>query len=128
MEIEPLLTAEILRTLGLLLLTGMAVALLLSLLLFIFVIRQLRKIRVPAGSGFSETLRYTPFLVVVFIDLLDFALDVLAAPFAWIVLDRLGLKSLRGVSVVQALIPLTQAIPALTLSWIAVNWFGINFD
>jgi hypothetical protein len=128
METEPLLTAEFLRTLGMLLLTGMAVALLLALLLFVFVIRQLRKIRVPAGSGFSETLRYTPFLVVVFIDLLDFALDVLAAPFAWIVLDRLGLKSLRGVSVVQALIPLTQAIPALTISWIAVNWLGINFD
>ncbi len=125
---EPLFTAEFLRTLGLVLLTGMAIALLLSLLLFIFVIRQLRKIRVPAGSGFSETLRYTPFLVVVFIDLLDFALDVLAAPFAWIILDRLGLKSLRGVSVVQALIPLTQAIPALTISWIAVNWFGISFD
>jgi hypothetical protein len=128
METEPLLTAEFLRTLGLILLTGMAAALLLSLLLFVFVIRQLRKIRVPVEAGFSETLRYTPFLVVVFIDLLDFALDVLAAPFSWIILDRLGLKSLRGVSVVQALIPLTQAIPALTISWIAVNWLGINFD
>jgi hypothetical protein len=128
MEMEPLFTAEFLRTMGLILLTGMGIALVLALLLFIFVIRQLRKVRVPPGSGFSETLRYTPFLVVVFIDLLDFALDVLAAPFAWIVLDRLGLKSLRGVSVVQALIPLTQAIPALTISWIAVNWFGINFD
>jgi hypothetical protein len=128
MEIEPLFTAEFLRTLGMILLTGMVIALLLALLLFVFVIRQLRKVRVPPGSGFSETLRYTPFLVVVFIDLLDFALDVLSAPFAWIILDRLGLKSLRGVSVVQALVPLTHAIPALTLSWIAVNWFGINFD
>jgi hypothetical protein len=128
MEMEPLFTAEFLRTLGMVLLTGMVIALLLASLLFVFVIRQLRKVRVPPGSGFSETLRYTPFLVVVFIDLLDFALDVLSAPFAWIVLDRLGLKSLRGVSVVQALVPLTHAIPALTLSWIAVNWFGINFD
>ncbi|MFO7537633.1 MAG: hypothetical protein R6X32_06185 [Chloroflexota bacterium] len=125
---EPLLTAELLRSLGMLLLLAMGVSLVLALLLFVFVIRQLRKIRVPVEAGFSETLRYTPFLVVIFIDLLDFALDVLAAPFAWIVLDRLGLKSLRGVSVVQAVIPLTQAIPALTISWIAVNWFGINFD
>lgn len=128
MELEPLFTAEFLRMVGLVLLTGMTIALLLALLLFVFVIRQLRKIYVPVEAGFSETLRYTPFLVVVFIDLLDFALDVLAAPFTCIILDRLGLKSLRGVSVVQALIPLTQAIPALTLSWIAVNWFGINFD
>jgi hypothetical protein len=128
MALDSLFTAEFLRTFGLVLLTGMGIALVLALLLFIFVIRQLRKVRVPAGAGFSETLRYTPFLVVVFIDLLDFALDVLAAPFAWVILDRLGLKSLRGVSVVQALIPLTQAIPALTISWIAVRWFGINFD
>lgn len=128
METEPLITAEFIRMFGLFLLASMAIALLLALLLFLFVIRQLRKIKIPVGSGFSETLRYTPFLVVVFVDLLDFALDVLAAPFTWIVLDRLGLKSLRGVSVVQALIPLTQAVPALTISWIAVNWFGINFD
>lgn len=103
------------------LLIGMGISLVLALLLFLIVIRQLKRIEVPAGAGFAETLRYTPFLVVVFIDLLDFGLDVLAAPFAWVVLDRLGLKALRGVSTVEALVPFTQAIPTMTISWIGAR-------
>jgi hypothetical protein len=53
------------------------------------------------------------------IDLLDFALDFLAAPISWIILDRLGLKALRGVSMLESLVPFTQAIPTMT---IARNW------
>jgi len=59
--------------------------------------------------------------VVVLIDLLDFALDFLAAPLAWVILDRLGLKALRGVSTVEALIPLTQVVPTMTLCWIGAR-------
>ena len=103
------------------LLIGMGISLVLALLLFLIVIRQLKRIEVPPGAGFAETLLYTPFLVVVFIDLLDFGLDILAAPFAWVVLDRLGLKALRGVSTVEALVPFTQAIPTLTISWIGAR-------
>lgn len=106
----------------------MLISLMLALILFLIVIRQLRKIDVPKGAGFSETLLYTPFLVVVFIDLLDFGLDILAAPFAWVILDRLGLKALRGVSAFEALIPFTQAIPTMTLAWLAVRLFGPRFD
>lgn len=116
-------TVDVLRTLGLYLLAVMAVALVLALLLFGIVSRQVRRIKIPPNAGFAETLRYTPFLVAVFIDLLDLALDILAAPVAWVILDRWGLKALRGVSAVEAAIPFTQWLPTLTLSWIAVRLF-----
>ena len=102
---------------------GMGISLVLAILLLLIVIRQLKRIDVPPDAGFAETLLYTPFLVVVFIDLLDFGLDVLAAPFAWVILDRLGLKALRGASTVEALIPFTQAIPTMTMSWIGARLF-----
>jgi hypothetical protein len=111
------MTAETLRTVGLYLASAMAISLILSLLLLLVVIRQVKKINVPPDAGFAETLLYTPFLVVVLIDLLDFALDFLAAPLTWVILDRLGLKALRGVSTVEALVPLTQVVPTMTLCW-----------
>ncbi len=122
------MTTDTLQTIGLLLAGWMAFSAVLAGLLFFFVIRRLRRIDVPPDAGFSETLRYTPLLVVIFIDLLDWALDILAAPIGWIVLDRLGLKALRGVSAVEALIPFTQLIPTMTLCWFAVRLLGIELD
>jgi hypothetical protein len=115
--------AEFLRNFGLTLLTLMGVALILALLLLAIIWRQVKRIHIPVDATFGETLRLTPFLVVLMIDLLDFALDFLAAPFSWIILDRLGLKALRGVSMVESLIPFTQAIPTMTLAWIWVRLF-----
>ena len=54
---------------------AMGVSLVLALLLFALVVSQLKRIHVPAGAGFMETLRYTPLTVVVLIDLLYYALD-----------------------------------------------------
>jgi len=102
----------------------MSVALILAILLLAIIIIQVRRIQVPPGAGFAETLLYTPLLVVLFLDVLDLALDFLSAPIAWVVLDRLGLKGLRGVATVESLIPFTQAIPVMTLSWIGVRLFG----
>lgn len=116
-------TVEILRNFALYLGISMLIALVLALLLLAIVWRQVKKINVPAHAGFSETLHHTPFSVVFFIDLLDFALDFLAAPFAWVILDRLGFKALRGVSAVEALIPFTQPIPTMTLCWVFVRLF-----
>ncbi len=117
-------TIEFLRTFGLVLAGFMFFALVMGFFLLGIVVWQVRKIDVPSGAGFGETLLYTPFLVVVMIDLLDFALDFLAAPISWFILDRLGLKALRGVATVEALLPFTQLIPVMTLSWIGVRLLG----
>ena len=95
-------------------------------ILLIFALR-LRRIEIPANATFAETLHYTPLIVVMAIDLLDLALDVLAAPLSWAILDRLGLKALRGVAAVEALIPGTQIIPTLTICWFGVRLFGIRY-
>jgi hypothetical protein len=122
MNLDPL------QSIGVTIFATMVICLLLAMLLFFVVIRQLKRINVPNDAGFSETLLYTPFLVVVFIDLLDFALDILAAPFSWAILDRLGLKALRNVSAFEALLPFTQFIPTMTLAWFAARVFGPRFD
>lgn len=118
------ITVEDLRAVGLFVAATMGISLLLALILFAFVIRRLRRLNIPPGAGFGETLQYTPLALVLFIDLLDLGLDILAAPIVWIVLDRLGLRALRNVSAVEALIPFTQFIPTLTASWIWVRFFG----
>ncbi len=115
---------EFLRNFGLVLAAVMAVSGVLALLLLVIIIVQVRRIRVPEGAGFAETLLYTPFLVVAFLDLLDLSLDFLSAPIAWIVLDRLGLKGLRGFATLESFIPFTQLIPTMTASWIAVRLLG----
>lgn len=118
-----MMTAETVRTIGLYVAAGMAVSLILALILLVTVVRQLKRIEVPPGAGFAETLLYTPFSVVLLIDLLDLALDFLAVPFAWVILDRLGLKALRAASAVEAAIPFTQGIPTMTLFWIGARVF-----
>lgn len=116
--------SEFYRSFGIYILSFMGIALLLALLLLAIISRQIKKIEIPPNAGYGETLLYTPFLVVLFIDLLDFGLDILAAPIVWVILDRWGLKALRNVSTVEALIPFTQFVPTLTISWIWVRLFG----
>ncbi len=122
------MSIEMLREFGLYVFGAMAISFVLAMILFFLVIRRLRRMDVPPNAGFSETLLYTPLLLVVFIDLLDFALDVLAAPFAWVILDRLGLKALRGFAAFEALLPFTQLVPTMTLAWFAARIFGSRLD
>ncbi len=117
---------ELIRTFAIYLFISMAVSVILAALLLALVWRRLQNIQVPPNAGFAETLRYTPFSVVLIVDLLDLGLDFLAAPVAWVLLDRLGLKALRGVSVIEALIPFTQPIPTMTLSWLAARLFPLE--
>jgi len=119
-----MISTDTLQTVGLILLGSMLASLLLAGLFLWWAARQLRRIHIPAGADFTETLRHTPFLLVLGIDLLDLALDFLSVPIAWVILDRLGLKALRGVSVVQAAVPGTQMLPLMTLTWLAVRLFG----
>jgi hypothetical protein len=90
--------------------------------------RQIRKINIPPNAGLVQTLRLMPLAVAIAIDLLDLSLDLLAAPLAWLVLDRLGLTALRGLAAIQALIPGTQMIPVLTILWVAVRILPIKDD
>ena len=98
------------------------VALVLAILVGVWVFTQVRRINVPPDADFFTTLRYTPFSVVILLDLLDLALDFLSAPIAWIILDRLGLKQLRGVSVVESFIPGTQMLPTMTTAWLIAKF------
>ena len=120
------MTEEFIRTFLLYFGLSMLGALVLALLMLVVVWRQVRHIDVPPDAGFAETLLYTPISVALMIDLLDFALDILAAPAAWVILDRLGLKALRGVSALEAVIPMTQAIPTMTICWLGVRLLGKN--
>jgi hypothetical protein len=122
------MSIELLREIGLYVFGAMVISFVLAMVLFFLVISRLRRMNIPPNAGFSETLLYTPLLLVVFIDLLDFALDVLAAPFTWMILDRLGLKALRGFAAFEALLPFTQIIPTMTLAWIAVRLVGSRLD
>jgi hypothetical protein len=115
--------ADFFRTIGIFLLTGMGISLALGLLFLFYILLMIRRIDIPDDADFTETLRHTPFIVVVMLDLLDFGLDILSAPLAWVVLDRLGLKALRGVATVEALLPFTQLIPSMTLLWIGARFF-----
>lgn len=117
---------EYFRTLGIVALILLLFGVLLGGATLLLFGRKLYKIDIPPNATFAETLHYTPLLVVIGIDLLDLVLDVLAAPLSWAILDRLGLKALRGVAAVEALIPGTQLVPTLTLCWFGVRLLGIR--
>jgi hypothetical protein len=108
------------------LLLAMGVALAISGIGLALMWRSIKALRVPADAGFFATLHRVPLALVILLDLLDFGLDLFAAPVSWLVLDRLGLKGLRNKAAVEALIPFTQPIPTFTLGWIAARWLGID--
>ena len=94
--------------------------------LFGWVIWRVRKIQLPPDADFFTALHLTPLAVVLLLDVLDFTLDILSAPVAWMLLTRLGLGPLRTVTVVEGLLPGTQIIPTMTLAWIGVRVFKIK--
>lgn len=115
-----------LRDIGLIIAALMLISLLFATILFVFAVRRIRRLDIPEDAGFGEALLYTPFALVIFIDLLDFALDILAAPITWVVLDRLGLKALRNVFALEAFLPFTQFVPTMTIAWVAVRLLGTS--
>ena len=114
------------QTIAIAALLALGGALLFSVMLGGFVLWRVRKIQLPPDADFFTALRLTPLVVVLLLDLLDFTLDFLSAPVAWLLLTRLGLGPLRGVTVVEGLIPGTQIIPTMTLAWIAVRVFKVD--
>ncbi|MGH2542853.1 MAG: hypothetical protein ACRDIB_08655 [Ardenticatenaceae bacterium] len=103
-------------------------SLLLAAVMGVWVWQRVRHLRLPPEATFVEAMRLTPFSVVLFLDLLDLGLDVFSAPISWVVLSRLGLQQLRGATVLEALIPGTQAIPTMTTAWLLVRLFGPKLD
>src|SRR5690349_6867155 len=89
-------------------------ALLLALVVASYVFVRIRRINLPPNAGTLEALRLTPLSVVILLDLLDLGLDFFSAPVSWVILTKLGLGPLRGVTVVESLIPGTQFIPTMT--------------
>lgn len=95
----------------------------LALALLAWVLWRVRRIQLPEGASFLTALRATPLIVVLLLDLLDMSLDFLSAPISWTLLGHLGLSPLRGVTVVESLIPGTQLLPTMTVSWIFSRLF-----
>jgi hypothetical protein len=103
------------------LLLAMAIALTIAVVGLALIARSIRNLNVPDDADFFTTLRHVPLALVVLLDLLDFGLDMFAAPIAWIVLDRLHLRGLRNKAALEALIPFTQPIPTFSIGWILVR-------
>jgi hypothetical protein len=116
--------SEVLRTL--LIISG--VSLVLATLLGIWVWHRVKRLRLPDDATFVEAMRLTPFSVVLFLDLLDLGLDIFAAPVGWFILGRLGLRQLRGATMLEAVIPGTQFLPTMTTAWVLVRLFGPRLD
>lgn len=115
---------DLLKVFGILVMAGLILAMLVGAWIF----WKVRRIDLPVNTDFFDALRRTPLSVVVLLDLLDLSLDFLSAPFAWVILSRLGLQPLRAVSVVESFIPGTQALPTMTIAWIVARvWKNLRF-
>ncbi|GAB4154785.1 MAG: hypothetical protein Fur0021_21590 [Candidatus Promineifilaceae bacterium] len=119
------MTTEQLRSIGLVVAGILAVNLILFTILIALAYRRLKHLNIPPDADLVETLHIVPLFLVLAIDLLDLTLDFLAFPIVWVILNRMGLNALRNVSTVEAVIPFTQPIPTLTLSWIGVRLFRL---
>jgi hypothetical protein len=104
----------------------MLIALVLSAAALYAAVRKLRRIRVPADADFFTAIRAVPLVLVVGLDLLDFALDVFSAPIMWVLLNRTGLQALRNTAAIEALIPITGPIPTMTIAWFAARLFHLG--
>jgi hypothetical protein len=102
----------------------MLTGIILSALLLIWVLWRVRRINLPAGADALTALQRTPFVVVLLLDLLDLGLDIFSVPLTWPLLGRLGLAPLRGVTVIEGLIPGTQLVPTMTLAWLFARWMS----
>lgn len=110
------------------LLIAMMVALAVASVGLALIWRSVRRLNVPAEAGFFATMHHVPLLLMVLLDLLDFGLDIFAAPVSWVILDRLGLRGLRNKAALEALLPFTQTVPTFTLAWLAARWLNLRDD
>lgn len=103
-----------------------AVCIITALIGLTLLVRSMRRLQVPHDADFFTTMRLIPLPLVVLLDMLDFGMDVFAAPLVWLFLDRMGLRSLRNKAVVEALIPFSGPIPTFTIAWIAARTMNLG--
>ena len=89
--------------------------------LLVIAASDVREANIPPDADFFETMRLIPITIPLALDMLDLVFDFLAAPISWLILEALGLKALRLVTIAEGLIPGTQIIPTLTVGWIAAR-------
>ncbi len=104
--------------LGQVMLVAMLISLVLAVALIALTYRRLKRIRIPPDADFFTTLRHVPLTLAILLDLLDFGLDFFSVPIAWVLLGKVGLQSLRSVTIVEEIIPGTQFLPTMTAAWI----------
>ena len=117
---EPIESGRVDLLIIILVIFGMVLGL--AFIMFLWVIWRVKRIDLPENADFFMALRATPLSVVILLDLLDFGLDFLSAPVAWILLNKLGLKPLRAITVIEGLLPGTHLLPTLTLCWIIARF------
>jgi hypothetical protein len=100
----------------------MAGALAGAIALLVTAAQQLADIEIPPDADFFGTLQAVPITVPLALDLLDLAFDIFAAPIAWFLLEMLGLQALQMITVIEGLIPGTQLIPTMTVSWVIARF------
>lgn len=99
-------------------LTFLALAAFLGVMWLLVLAVVLRRMTVGRDRSQLEALRAAPLVLVLLIDAIDLGLDFLGAPLVWLIMSRSELRSLRGLSVAESLIPGTQLIPTMTISWL----------
>jgi hypothetical protein len=114
---------EQLRTLLIILAGLAALSVVAAILLTLMTYRRLRRLRLPPDADFTTCLRAVPISTVIILDLLDFGLDVFSVPIAWVMLGKLGLQGLRGITILEEVIPGTQLLPTMTLAWIGIRLY-----
>ncbi len=85
--------------------------------------QQVRDLNIPPDADFFEVMQVIPITIPIALDLLDGALDVFSAPISWMILEMMGLGSLKMITLVESLIPGTQLIPTLTIAWVIGRYF-----
>jgi hypothetical protein len=104
----------------------MGICLVLAVIGLAAIAQSIRKLQVPRDADFFTTMHYVPLSLMIMLDMLDFALDIFAAPISWIVLDRMGLPNLRNKAAVEALIPFTGPIPTFTIAWFLARFLDVG--
>jgi len=99
-------------------LTFLGLTVFLGLVWLLLLALVLRRMTVDRDHAELEALRTAPLPLVLLIDAIDLGLDFLGAPLVWLVMSRSELRALRGLSVLESLIPGTQLIPTMTISWL----------